>query len=52
MVAHKLAAGASGLSAASLHAAAATRDYNLNPRVTYQTITGVEGPLVIIDKVK
>lgn len=52
MVAHKNVNPVDALSAASIHAAAATRDYNLNPRVTYQTITGVEGPLVIIDKVK
>lgn len=37
---------------AQIHAAAATRDYRINPRITYQTITGVEGPLVILDNVK
>ena len=37
---------------ASIHAAAVSRDYTLNPRTTYQTITGVEGPLVILDRVK
>ena len=36
----------------AIHAAAVTRDYTLNPRTTYQTITGVEGPLVILDRVK
>jgi V-type H+-transporting ATPase subunit B len=34
------------------NAAAATRDYNVHPRVDYQTISGVEGPLVILDNVK
>jgi V-type H+-transporting ATPase subunit B len=34
------------------NAAAATRDYNVHPRVDYQTIAGVEGPLVILDNVK
>jgi len=34
------------------NAAAATRDYNVHPRVDYQTISGVEGPLVILDHVK
>jgi len=38
--------------AAAIHAAAVTRDYNINPRVEYQTIIGVEGPLVILDNVK
>jgi len=33
-------------------AAAAARDYNVHPRIDYQTITGVEGPLVILDNVK
>jgi V-type H+-transporting ATPase subunit B len=33
-------------------AAAAVRDYNVHPRIDYQTITGVEGPLVILDNVK
>ena len=37
---------------AAIHAAAVTRDYTLHPRTTYQTITGVEGPLVILDRVK
>jgi len=31
---------------------AATRDYNVNPRVDYRTVIGVEGPLVILDNVK
>ncbi|KAF4684259.1 hypothetical protein FOZ63_023391 [Perkinsus olseni] len=38
--------------AAAVNAAAVTRDYTINPRVEYQTITGVEGPLVILDNVK
>jgi V-type H+-transporting ATPase subunit B len=33
-------------------AAAAVRDYNVHPRIDYQTIVGVEGPLVILDNVK
>mmetsp|Transcript_51193 Transcript_51193/g.112198 ORF Transcript_51193/g.112198 Transcript_51193/m.112198 type:complete len:487 (+) Transcript_51193:81-1541(+) len=33
-------------------AAAATRDYQVAPRIDYQTIAGVEGPLVILDNVK
>merc|ERR1711870_48170 len=34
------------------HGAAATRDYRVNPRIDYRTITGVEGPLVIMENVK
>mmetsp|Transcript_18393 Transcript_18393/g.33083 ORF Transcript_18393/g.33083 Transcript_18393/m.33083 type:complete len:502 (+) Transcript_18393:29-1534(+) len=33
-------------------AAAALRDYVVDPMVDYCTVTGVEGPLVILDKVK
>ena len=40
------------VSAASVNAAAALRDYRLNPRLDYGTITGVNGPLVILDNVK
>merc|ERR1712176_1300081 len=32
--------------------AAAMRDYKVYPRIDYRTITGVEGPLVIMDNVK
>jgi len=38
--------------AAAANAAAASRDYKVYPRVNYRTITGVEGPLVIMDDVK
>jgi V-type H+-transporting ATPase subunit B len=31
---------------------AATRDYNITPRVDYRTVLDVEGPLVILDNVK
>lgn len=31
---------------------AATRDYNITPRIDYRTIVKVEGPLVILDNVK
>ena len=32
--------------------AAISRDYNTQPRITYRTVSGVNGPLVILDKVK
>lgn len=31
---------------------AAIRDYSVQPRLTYKTVTGVNGPLVILDDVK
>ncbi|KAF1743039.1 hypothetical protein MXB_593 [Myxobolus squamalis] len=34
------------------NASAVTRDYVANPRVTYRTVSGVNGPLVILDNVK
>ena len=34
------------------NAAAAIRDYTVNPRLEYRTIAGVQGPLVILDNVK
>lgn len=34
------------------NAAAAVRDYVLQPRVEYRTIAGVQGPLVILENVK
>ena len=34
------------------HQAAASRDYIAQPRMTYKTVTGVNGPLVILDNVK
>ncbi|KAJ1561671.1 Non-essential glycogen phosphorylase, partial [Cladochytrium tenue] len=38
--------------AAAIHAAAVTRDYGLHPRMDYRTVSGVNGPLVILDDVK
>ena len=32
--------------------AALTRDYIAQPRITYRTVSGVNGPLVILDRVK
>lgn len=34
------------------NAAAALRDYHVNPRLDYRTVSGVNGPLVILDNVK
>lgn len=34
------------------HKLAVVRDYNVQPRLTYKTVTGVNGPLVILDGVK
>lgn len=39
-------------SAQDVNAAAATRDYRVAPNIEYQTISGVEGPLVIMDNIK
>lgn len=39
-------------SAASVNAAAALRNYKLQPRLDYSTITGVSGPLVVCQFVK
>lgn len=38
--------------AAKIHAAAASRDYNVAPRADYRTVCKVDGPLVILDNVK
>ncbi|KAJ3283321.1 Vacuolar ATP synthase subunit B [Rhizoclosmatium sp. JEL0117] len=38
--------------AAAIHAAAVTRNYAINPRMDYRTVSGVNGPLVILDDVK
>ncbi len=38
--------------AAFLNAAAAVRDYTIEPRLEYRTIAGVQGPLVILENVK
>jgi hypothetical protein len=35
-----------------MNAAAAVRDYNVEPRLEYRTIAGVQGPLVILENVK
>ena len=40
------------IEAAKVHASAATRDYNIAPRVDYRTVVKVDGPLVILDNVK
>lgn len=37
---------------AQINAAAASRDYNIAPRVDYRTVVKVDGPLVILDNVK
>ena len=34
------------------HAMAVTRNYISQPRITYKTVSGVNGPLVILDHVK
>ena len=40
------------LAATQAHMAAVTRDYVAKPRITYKTVSGVNGPLVILDNVK
>ncbi|MEQ2170844.1 hypothetical protein GOODEAATRI_004449 [Goodea atripinnis] len=42
----------SGTAASREHAMAASRDYISQPRLTYKTVSGVNGPLVILDQVK
>lgn len=42
----------SGLPGHTVHAAAVVRDYISQPRLTYKTVVGVNGPLVILDNVK
>mmetsp|Transcript_48935 Transcript_48935/g.72741 ORF Transcript_48935/g.72741 Transcript_48935/m.72741 type:complete len:489 (-) Transcript_48935:187-1653(-) len=37
---------------AAVNAAAALRDYSLQPRLDYRTVQGVNGPLVILDNIK
>lgn len=45
--------GMDSLSAAArTHTQAVTRNYISQPRLTYSTVSGVNGPLVILDKVK
>jgi len=41
-----------GKSTLEQNVAAATRDYNVTPRVDYRTVLDVEGPLVVLDNVK
>ena len=36
----------------NINAEAATRDYNIAPRIDYRTILKVDGPLVVLDNVK
>lgn len=38
--------------AAFMNAAAAVRDYSVNPVIEYRTISGVQGPLVIMENIK
>jgi hypothetical protein len=35
-----------------INAAAAVRDYRVEPQLEYKTIAGVQGPLVILENVK
>lgn len=35
-----------------VNADAVTRNYHVKPRLDYRTVTGVDGPLVILDHVK
>ena len=37
---------------ASINASAASRDYNITPKIDYRTVIKVDGPLVILDNVK
>ena len=37
---------------AFINAAAASRNYHVEPRLEYRTIAGVQGPLVILENVK
>ena len=36
----------------NLNAEAASRDYNIAPRIDYRTVLKVDGPLVVLDNVK
>lgn len=44
--------GRTAMAASKEHFAAITRDYISQPRITYRTVSGVNGPLVILDHVK
>jgi len=35
-----------------INAMAAVKNYNVEPRIEYRTIAGVQGPLVILENVK
>ncbi|XP_039235563.1 V-type proton ATPase subunit B-like [Pipra filicauda] len=52
MAATKAPAAAAALAAAREHGLAVSRDYSSNPRLTYRTVCGVNGPLVVLDNVK
>jgi len=38
--------------ASKVHVASVTRNYSVHPRLDYRTVSGVNGPLVILDNVK
>jgi V-type H+-transporting ATPase subunit B len=38
--------------AALVNAAAVTRDYTVKPRLRYQTVSAVSGPLIVLENVK
>ena len=40
------------IAAANINAAAAVRNYEVKPRLDYRTISGVNGPLVVLENVK
>jgi V-type H+-transporting ATPase subunit B len=42
----------SAMDAFNANAAAVVRDYSVEPKTRYSTISGVNGPLVILDNVK
>ncbi|KAF1377949.1 hypothetical protein PFLUV_G00206100 [Perca fluviatilis] len=46
------AAAASAAAASREHVMSVSRDYLSQPRLTYKTVSGVNGPLVILDQVK
>eukprot|EP01116_Phalansterium_solitarium_P016269 TRINITY_DN3752_c0_g1_i1.p1 TRINITY_DN3752_c0_g1~~TRINITY_DN3752_c0_g1_i1.p1 ORF type:complete len:517 (+),score=171.64 TRINITY_DN3752_c0_g1_i1:86-1636(+) len=42
----------SSLDAFKINAAAASRNYSVNPRLDYRTVSAVNGPLVVLDNIK
>ena len=38
--------------AAAINAAAVTRNYSVTPRLKYQTVSAVSGPLIVLENVK